>query len=117
MSDNETRREGGQPFAAGGFTDSGGLSDTDIRVLLNPADADAEQTARLQGGEHAPLPALPARPSDSAPKSEWAGYVEALGGDPRFLDGESEHWNGTGYARASGLTVEELRHLADWLGG
>lgn len=113
---DEQPREGGVPFAASGLTDSGGLSD-DVTAVLNPAAADAEQTARLQGGEHAPTRPLPVRPGDSASKDEWLGYVTALGADRGFVDGQSEHWRGTGYVQATGMTVEELKRLAGWLGG
>lgn len=110
-------RAGGRPFAeSGGLRSPMGLADV-VDVVLNAADADAAATARLQGGEHAPLPQMPARPGPSASKAEWVTYVEALGGDRRFLEGESEHWTGTGYAAATGLTGDELQALASWLGG
>lgn len=112
----EPRREGGQPFAAAGIVDGAGLSD-DVTVALNPAAADAETTARLQGGQHVPSVPLPSRPAVSASKAEWVAYVVALGGDRAFLEGKSEHWTGVGYAQATGFTVEELGALASWLGG
>jgi hypothetical protein len=113
---DDERREGGVPFAAAGVVDGAGLSD-DVTATLNPVAADAETTARMQGGTHDPLPPLPPRPADSAAKGEWLDYVTALGGDGRFAAGESEHWTGVGYAQATGLTVGELQALASWLGG
>jgi hypothetical protein len=114
---DDEARPGGVPFSeSGGLRSPMGLEDV-AEVALNAADADAETTARLQGAEHVPTAPLPSRPAASASKGEWVEYVEALGADRRFLDGESEHWTGAGYAAATGLTVEELQALASWLGG
>ena len=116
---DDQRREGGVPFVAAvssGLVDHAGLSD-DVEAVLNPAMADAATTALLQGGEHAPAPPLPRRPADGAAKTDWVEYVVALGASRAFVEGESAHWTGVGYAPATGLTVEELKALAAWIGG
>jgi hypothetical protein len=114
---DDEARPGGVPFSeSGGLRSPMGLTDS-VNVVLNVTDLDAEQTVRAQGGVYAPLPQLPARPGPSASKGEWVEYVEALGADRQFIEGDSEHWAGGRYAKASGLTVDELQALASWLGG
>lgn len=77
---------------------------------------------------------LPNRPADGAPKAKWVDYVVALGADRDYVEGNTDHWDaeaalaldpddpaldffGSGYVTHSGLTVPELRDLADRLGG
>ena len=96
------------------MSDTGGLTD-DVDADVNPTGGDTP------AGE---LPSVPARPSDGAPKAAWIDYAVALGADREALTGEREHWdeqggdseNG-GYVPGRALTRNEIRDVADSLGG
>jgi hypothetical protein len=72
-----------------------------------------------ENAERVDLPSIPDRPADSAAKAEWVDYAVALGADRTYIDGDTEHYdeNDEAYHTDSGLTVSDLRELADRLGG
>lgn len=89
--------------------DGAGLSD-EVQADLNPADEPAPE------GRSDPIPD---RPADGAAKAKWVDYVVALGADRDFISGDTEHYDAgaDGMVTLPALTRDDLRDLADRLGG
>ena len=90
--------------------DSSGLTD-EFKIELNPVEG-AEEERSPQ------LPSLPDRPADDAKREVWVSYVLALGADATFVNEETTHFkDGIGPLSSPKLTVQQLKALAEHLGG